>query len=341
MSYFQDFDSINLTIDRMVFHLVGPRDEHFVRLEEIRPGRFAPFFLDRVRSVSGGIPYLFSDASATRERLARIAADERQFQSESERLAADFQRRHGGSTAPGAFLLFYLASGTNRFFALLKYDDETVLTYDFVEGVEGRKRVTLDALERTFVQNKSALQKAALIRLTRDGGELVVLDRQNQQKVARYFEGFLDATRVFENAELTAKLVEVTRAVIRENRELVPEEVFKEVSRRTYEAAAAGGAIDFDRQVTFLEMILGQQLAADSPLAAKFASGLRKARIDSTPITLDVSSVTRPTTRKLTTSKNIQIRVPIDVSSFVKVEKDRIIINDRVTSDLDDAERHS
>ncbi len=209
MAFFEEEQLAGMRIDRMVFHLVGPRPSDFVRLEAMDPGRFAAFFIDRIRSVNSGAEYLFSDASATRERLHRIAEDPSLFQEESEKLAEDFQHKHGGGTAAGAFLVFILSAGGSQFFALLKYDDETVLTYDVEEGDDGRKRVTLDALERTFVQNNNALQKSALIRLTDAGGDLTVFDRQNPQKVARYFEGFLDARRVHDDADLTEKLVQV------------------------------------------------------------------------------------------------------------------------------------
>ena len=61
-----------------------------------------------------------------------------------ETLAEDFQRQHGGAAARGAFLVFVLSLGAESFFALLKYDDETVLTYAMQDGRQGRKRVKLD-----------------------------------------------------------------------------------------------------------------------------------------------------------------------------------------------------
>lgn len=338
MTFFSDEERASLEIERMVFHLVGPSEEQFVRLEALEPGRFADFFLDRIRSVEGGAAYRFSDASATRERLSRIDADLELFQEESERLAGDFQRKHGGGAAAGAFLVFTVRAGDVRLFALLKYDDEVVLTYEVEETAEGRKRVTLDALERTFVQNRNALQKAALIRLAEGGGELVVSDRQNPQKVARYFEGFLDATRVHADVDLTATLVGVTRELIRSNPDLVGPEVHRERTRRTFDAARAGGQIAGDNQKAYLESVVGRPLADDEPLAVKYRGALRKARIEDHPITLDPAKVAPPRTRRLVTDKNIQIRIPLDVEQFVTVEANRIIINDRVADQSDDTE---
>lgn len=338
MAFFSDAELATLTIERMVFHLVGPVEGHLVRLEEIRPGRFAGFFIERIRAANSGAPYLFSDASSTRERLSRILDNPRLFQEESERLAEDFQRQHGGTAAPGAVLLFLLNAGGQQVFAILKYDDEKVLTYEVQEGRGGRKRVNLESLDRTFVQNRDALQKSALIRLTDEGGELTVLDRRNQQKVARYFENFLDAFRQHEDADLTQKLVEVTREVIRDNKNLVSPEVFSGRTRRTYDAAAAGGHVHAYNQKSFLDTVLGLTLPDDHPLVGKYKNALRKARIDGVPISFDPAKVRPPSGVRYKTIHGIQLRVPADSVERVEVQANRIIINDRVEERYDDAD---
>lgn len=339
MSFFTQNQIDQLAIDRMVFHLIGPEDDDFVRLEAMNPGEFSDFFIERIVSANDGIPYTFSDASATRTRLGRIANDISVFQEESERLAEDFQRQHGGSAAAGAFLIFVLSAGDDQFFALLKYDDETVLSYELEELEDGRRRVSLDSLDRTFVQNRDALQKSAIVNLTDDGGDLVVLDRQNQQKVARYFENFLAAVREFEDAEVTKKLVDTTRKLIRDNRDLVPDHVYRERTRRTYEAASAGGQLNVDNQKSFLDVVFGRQLPDDDPIIPKFRSALRRARIEAIPVTLDASSISRPSAIKYTTQNQIQIRVPTQMVNLVEIEDDRIIINDSVTDQTDDTDR--
>lgn len=338
MPFFEDDEAGALAIERMVFHLVGPNPDQLVRLEELHPGRFTEFFLERIKSVVNGTRYNFSDASATRERLARIANDGGAFQIESEKLAEDFQRKHDRSSAAGAFLVFLLKAGTARFFALLKYDDEQVLTYEVHEADDGRKRVTLDAIERTFVQNREALQKSALIRLDGEGGgELVVVDRQNKN-IARFFENFLDIIRIHQDSELTEKLVKVTRELILANKELVPEDVVAQLRRRTYDAAKSGGYIAEDGHKNFLDTVVGTVLPNDHKLVRRFHAALRRARIDGMPINLDAAKVSPPNTHRYVTMNNIQVRVPHGVEAFVTVEEERIIVNDRVKARYDDAE---
>lgn len=336
MAFLDDDQLAALAIERMVFHLVGPRDEHFVRLEAVEPGPHADFFLGRIKSVLTGAPYGFSDASSTRERLRRIAVDPTLFQEESERLAEDFQRAHVGSAARGAVLLFALRCGPTQLFAILKYDDELVLSYDVSDTAGGRKRVTLTELERTFVQNREALQKSAVAELTDEGGRLVVLDRRNPQRVARYFETFLDAARIHQDEELTEKLVKATRDTIRANRDLVPEQVYNEVTRRTYEAAGAGGAIDVDGHRKFLEAVMGQPLPDDHPILPRFEAALRKERIDGVPLSLNPAKVRPPSTRRLVTRNGIQIRIPIDMEELVDLTADAVVIRDPVVERYDD-----
>lgn len=340
MTILDNYANSTLRVERMVFHLVGPDPANFVRLEEVRPVRFTDFFIERIQSIGGGLRYEFTDASATRTRLSRIANDDSVFQDESEKLAEDFQNKHGGSAATGAFLVFKLSANNKPFFGLFKYDDEKVLTYALEEARGGRKKVKLDAIERTFVQNRAALQKVALIELKRRGGDLIVLDRQNPQKVARYFEGFLDATRVFDDARLTELLVNATRDILRENRDLIPENVFNQATRRTYDAAVAGGKIDVDSHKQFLDTVMGAPLPDDHPIIEKFLNRLKRERIAGAPITLDASNVKPPSVRKINTQRGIHITVPSDLyDDLVEIHPNRIVIKDPQKDSFDDTER--
>ncbi|MBM7043708.1 nucleoid-associated protein [Rhizobium lusitanum] len=336
MAFFDDSELNELKIERMIFHLVGPKNG-LIKLEEVNPGEFESFFVDRIRSVNGGLPYAFSDASSTRERLGRIASNGGLFQEESEKLAEDFQSHHGGTAAEGAILLFVLRAKAKRSFALLKYDDETVVAYDLKDGSGGRKMVSLEAIQRTFVQNKAALQKAALIKLTDKGGELTVLDRRNQQKVAQYFEAFLGARQTLSDAELTKKLVDVTRKVIGDNPDLVDGEVVKELTKRTYDAASGGGKIDSEEQRSFLETVVGHKLADDNALLAKFNRALSVERISGVPMKLVPDQVKGPKTLYYKTANGIEIRVPHEFRALIeKTDDGMIIIHDKLVVETDD-----
>lgn len=215
MAFLTEQELESLRIDQSVFHIVGPGEEHFQLLTAFDAGQHAPFFLDRVGSVNSGNRYEFMADSPVRAQLARIGRDKATFQEESEKLATAFNEAHGGSTAVGAFLIFSLSCSSGRLFALLKFEDEKVLTYDYdiSRGRSGKPRPTFGEIERTFVQNRNALQKAALIKLRKDGDEICVVDRQNPQRPAAYFERFLLVRRQRTEEELT-KQSSMSRATL-------------------------------------------------------------------------------------------------------------------------------
>ena len=55
MAFLQAEQLETLAIDKMVFHVVGPEDGELILLEEIEPGPFSDFFLDRLKSTNNGI----------------------------------------------------------------------------------------------------------------------------------------------------------------------------------------------------------------------------------------------------------------------------------------------
>src|ERR1700722_13182987 len=112
MSFLTDAELESLSIKRSVFHIVGPRREHFQLLEAFDAGPYATFFIGRVKSVNSGNRYSFLSDALVRTKLARIDANLAHFQEESEQLAEAFDQGHRGSSAIGAFLIFVLRCET-------------------------------------------------------------------------------------------------------------------------------------------------------------------------------------------------------------------------------------
>jgi hypothetical protein len=336
MAFFTDDELHAMKIKRMIFHLVGPKRESLVILPEVDPGKFEQFFLDRIKTVNFGHRYVFSGVSSTRARLKRILDNDRMFVPETEKLAERFNELHRPAAAWGAFLVFLLSIGEATYFALLKHDDEKVLAYDVKEDEKGRKTVDLEALEKTFVQNKDALQKAALIKVTDDGGALSVLDRKNQQRVADYFEAFLEAKREFDDAELTFRLVNAARKVIRASEDLVPPEVYRELHKKTHEAAKQGAKIDGEHLLDYLSTVIGRKLNDDEPLAQRFQDELKSARIAGMPVAMTPDKVVGAVSVRYRTKKGIEIRVPSEFSDLIDTSGPTIIIKDKLEKIIDD-----
>lgn len=328
-----------LTIEQSVFHIVGPnKQEHFQLLEAFDASPYAEFFLERIRSVVGGNSYVFLADSPVRTQLGRIEASPSAFQVESEKLAIAFNEVHGGATAVGAFLLFSLMSSAGRVFALLKFEDEKVLGYGFKNGVSGRPVPTFDEIKRNFVQNRNALQKAALIRLKAEGRAdeqdyISVVDRQNPQRPAAYFEGFLHVKRLHTESDLTQKLVRITKAVVQKHKDLLPPDALKGLSQRLYDASQSGAKVDADRPQDWLSSIVGP-LPDDSPVLKDFHAALKRERIQGESFSLKKGAVAAPRNRRVETFLGVKVVFPVGLQESVvnvDLEKGEIIIRDEIT----------
>lgn len=342
MAFLTEQELESLRIDQSVFHIVGPGEEHFQLLAAFDPGRYSPFFLGRVRSVNSGNRYEFLEDSPVRAQLARINRDKSTFQEESEKLATAFNATHGGSTAVGAFLIFSLSCSTGRLFALLKFEDEKVLSYDYdvSRGRSGKPKPTFGEIERTFVQNRNALQKAALIKLRKEGDEICVVDRQNPQRPAAYFEQFLLVRRQRTEEELTKAIIDVTRNIAQKHKDILPQEAMKNLAQRLYDASQSGGSVDGESAENLLKSIFGP-LPDDSPAVADFKARLKREGMAGESFVLQKNAIPAPRNRRVETASGVKVTFPASLMpSVISVdrEKGQIIIKDKIT--LDDLAQH-
>jgi hypothetical protein len=335
MAFLNDEELASLRIEHSVFHIVGPGEEHFQLLAAFDPGSHEEFFLGRIRSVNGGNRYEFLEDAPVRAQLARIDADSNAFQEESEKLATAFNNAHGGSTAVGAFLIVVLTCSTGRVFALLKFEDEKVLSYDFVRARSGKPKPTFGEIQRTFVQNRNALQKAALVRISRKGGTLCVVDRQNPQRPAAYFEQFLLARRQRTETELTKAIVELTRNVAQKHRTSLPEGTVRNLAQRIYDATLSGGAVDGEDSRAWLQSILGP-LPDDSPVVKDFNAVLKKEGMLGESFALQKDAIAPPKNRRVETASGVKLIFPVSLKqSVVSINrrKGEIVIRDEIVMD--------
>ncbi len=134
MSFLSEQDVQNLVINKMIFHVVGKNLEAPTLLKEIKPVQHVDFFLERIKSSLKGNLFTFLENSNT-ERILRIIRDKADaeancFTEQSKLLASDFQSHHSsGNTSMGCFFLFELVSDKEKFYAIIKYDNEDVVRY--------------------------------------------------------------------------------------------------------------------------------------------------------------------------------------------------------------------
>lgn len=337
MGFLSEDELATLRIEQSVFHIVGPGEEHFQLLAAFDAGRYSSFFLGRVRSVNTGNRYEFLADAPVRAQLVRISRDKSRFQEESEKLATAFDQAHGGSAAVGAFLIFVLSCQSGRLFALLKFEDEKVLSYHYdpPRGRAAKPRPTFGEIERTFVQNRNALQKAALIRIGREGDDICVVDRQNPQRPAAYFEQFLLARRKRNEEELTKALIDVTRRIAEKHKAILPREALRNLSQRLYDASQSGGAVDGENAGSWLQSVLGP-LPADSPILRDLDANLKREGMAGESFMLQRNAIPQPRNRRVETESGVKLTFPAGLQeSVISINRDRgeITIRDQIIID--------
>ncbi len=295
----------DISIERMIFHVVGPEDGHLVLLEEIEPGDHAAFFVDRLRSAANGVMFDFVAASPVLAALRAIEDDADRFVPETKDLATLFNTMHSGAASVGVFLVFVLSVGEERLYAIIKYDHEEVLSYT-IEEEDDVRRALIAALTSTFVRSPDALQKAAIIRLTATGGELSVRDRVAPSKITRYFVGFLGARRRFQADQLTATLSDLTKKTARKHAATLGPAVMSQLNRRVYDAVQAQPGFDPANREPFLAAVFGP-LAEDSPVRTTFDKELRNSRIENEVFDFDREAVPRPRRKHMVTDEGIEV----------------------------------
>lgn len=305
MAFFTQAQLDGLTIERMIFHVVGPDASKLVLLEETDPGAYAEFFLERLRSTNDGMMFDFASGSNLEAALRRIHVDASVFTSETKNLATQFQIVHSAAAIEGAFMTFVLSSLGQAYYALVKYDHESVITYAIKQTTEGN-RANLSGLQDTFVKSPDALQKSALIRLGDEGGELCVRDRAAPTKVSKYFQGFLGANRRFEPDKLTKALCKIAKDVAKKHSEALGPAIMSDLNKRVFDYVQNTTSFDPANKEPFIVAVFGA-LPAESPIRVSFERELKSARIESEAFEFHKAAVPRPAKRKLVTNEGIEV----------------------------------
>jgi hypothetical protein len=312
----------SLQINRIIFHVVGTDDENPILLDEMLPGDFGDFFLDRLRSTANGMMYDFLPASGVLASLKRVVAQADRFIEESKNLARTFHEAHTGSTSPGALVVFSLSSNNGAHYALIKFDHEEVLSYK-VTTTGGVNRVQLNKLLNTFVKHPEAMQKSALIRLTDDGGELSIRDRAGKGKASNYYAAWLGVKRRHTATDLTKKIVEIATGIARDFKDELPADIYRNARHRIYDAVQQMEAYD-PLTHDFLNAVFGPAAAAPgSPLRDAFSQRMRTARIEDEPFEFDRKAVSRPTKRRITTQEGVVVTYDENAQNTVRIENIR------------------
>lgn len=349
MSFLTEDEVANLTINRMIFHVVGKELQVPILLNEIRPIEHSDFFLGRIKSSLKGNHFTFLERSNT-ERILRIISNQADanpdcFSEQSKLLASDFQSHHKGNTSRGVFFVFELHNDDEKLYALIKYDNEDVVRYLLDQADNIAQVPRLERFSESFVKKPEAMQKIALVKLLdQTGGEIVVLDRSKRSNISEYFEGFLQVRRTHTEQSLNEKFVDVLKKVFKENKEILPPSIAKCGVNRIFEYLAQG-AFEFNTAEPnqTLTAIFGQ-LDENSPVIKSFVRESRSAGILGEAFNVNPQFVQKPKRRKIETTENVVIMfdednapertVMADGRTEIKIITARITVDDIDTTKI-------
>lgn len=304
-----------ITIQRMIFHVVGPADDDLQLMDEIDASGFEDFFLARIRETNVGNRFNFIGPDAgVRPSLKSMAEDAEIFVQRTKQLTELFQSGHKGApmSSRGAFIVAQLGGISAPAFALIKFDDQTVLRYQRMTKSDGIVRATVTEVDNTFIEDRKAMQKSALIVLndTQSGGELAVYDRVNKRNVSEYFKTFLGVRRLYTPSDATDRLVGALADTVRKFKSLMPDSVKNNWRKNLHDAVQARETIEPGDDLNVFGAQVFGAFWQDDGFRKHVDRSLHQKRISGEVIEIDKERVKPPPMRKLKTRENVLIIYP-------------------------------
>lgn len=201
-------------IEKFIFHIIIQEELNPIYLDEIDlDASQVKFFKDRFVDVSEGVQHVFSDkvnSGFYQDCMSIVNEPDKKFLEISKKITASFKSHHNKNTNNGVFITSLVNVDEKRFLIfLLKLDHRKVYEYT----VENKKAL-LHEITQTFVEDKRAIQKSALIDVSNYyNWDVLATDRTSGGKTAlrKYFADFLTVIEKETPSNLTEKAVVVIR----------------------------------------------------------------------------------------------------------------------------------
>ncbi len=224
-------EKASISIKNFIFHIIIPGEEKPSYLSEVvLTGSQRSFFCERLAQAAEGTQYLFTDKNAsTPMRCKRILDNpDSNFLEESKGIAQEFLNHHKRQMSSGVLIVALINVMRDNesipLISLLKMDHTNVLEY-LTEEKDGGVVAKLQEVLNTFVEDKSALQKVALIEINdKYSWDVLAKERKSADGVADYFKGFLSVTEREDASYWTRQAFSSVASWAFENKEKLPED---------------------------------------------------------------------------------------------------------------------
>ncbi|QXI59634.1 nucleoid-associated protein [Pseudomonas sp. OE 28.3] len=302
--------SKNSVIERIIFHIVGPDLNTPTILTEVEdPSTHSDFFVARLIETSKGTHYNFNPASGVKDQINQSLVSPHAFIDCSQILAERFQKLYERDKRliPGVLMLLQIKSGTDTYAAIIKYDDTKVISYKTTTTKDGKINPILNHILNTFVQDKKALQKSAVIKIKNDTDQLICIDRSGKNgDITEKFKDFLDITRKFTHEVLTERLLEALKATAKTHKDILSQEITSQLSTM---AKGAISSIEIFNPTTpniLLNALFGD-LHLNEQLQLTFEKELKKQKIQNEIIKIPKGHFPKPSRKTKVTYEGIQV----------------------------------
>lgn len=214
----------SLKIKKLIFHVINVEAEETQRVkaldELVLDKDQNKFFLERIKSVASGIQYNFLEhAEHTRAPCKLLLSNEEEFRTNSLILTQAFASYHKKNMASGVFVVaivesMYTEKESINLVFLAKFDHRNVYQVIVKANEDGvGNHAVMQKVADTLVEDKSAIQKSALINLDNDKYDWDVLADERRLNVngeiTDYFRDFLGVSLREVASVLTKRAVQV------------------------------------------------------------------------------------------------------------------------------------
>jgi hypothetical protein len=312
MGFFTEGERASLSINDMIFHLVG--EAEFVP-QHARAVEHEEFFLDRIRDCDVSPVFAFDPSSQTKAQAERIASGVDTFEIGCQNLAREFSRVHLGRVRDGAFFVFRLSTNDlqSQIITLLKFDYHEALEQSAAEQGGLLRRIV-----HALIADKKAIQKSAHIRVVNGVAEasLSAFDRMKRQpEIGDYFAAFLHATRNRTDQQLNNDMVNAIRDTLAACRDVLPERDVPRAFRRVKDILRDRQEISDDAIEEAIIAAAGNPDSEDvrAELQQRTRRKLRSSKLEGLVFPPDAQVLKRPPLRKVKTTEGITLTYPEDL----------------------------
>lgn len=199
-----------IKIEKFIFHIIlkDEMNPHYLQEVQISDEQ-KEFFKNRLAEAAQGRQYIFNENSKLRSLVSQILiANNADFLRLSKEITYNFKLTHTNATTDGVFIICKASTGKRRLLFLVKLEHKRIYQYKVNSS---NSTAILNEVKNTFTEDKSAIQKVALIDIDDDVvWDVLVTDRSarsDKSYITDYFRNFLSVLPRETDADLTKKAI--------------------------------------------------------------------------------------------------------------------------------------